>query len=137
MEFVHFASDPVRVLHDLLLDVEPRRLALVFSTQARSKDLDFGYAEGTPFIAEMYPDAFDILRKPGYIHLIPSSGFHGDSRLGMPKMEFIRKNKVVVSEFEKIPDVYADLQRFPELRMVKAEERGAFYKEKGIPVEHS
>lgn len=94
-----------------------RWLALVFSTQARNKDLGFGYKDGRPFIDEARPGGLDILRAPGYIHYVPAAGFHDDERLGLKGREFIRKAPVDVAEVEQVPDVLSDLKRFPEIRI--------------------
>lgn len=110
-------SSPVIDGEKAVFATNKRWLALVFSTQARSKDLGFGYMDGRPFIDEARPGGLDMLRAPGYIHYMPAAGFHGDERLGLRDREFIRKAPVDVAEIEQVPDVLSDLKRFPEIRI--------------------
>jgi hypothetical protein len=95
-----------------------RWLALVFCAHTTSLDLDFGFANNTPYVAELRAGAFDLLKVPGYIHTVSAIEFRSDSRLGMRHHEFVNPNTVPVSECEYIPDVYTDLARFEHLKLI-------------------
>lgn len=95
-----------------------RWLALVFCAHSTSLDLDFGFMNNAPYLAEVRPGAFDLLKVPGYIHTVSAIGFRSDSRLGMRHHEFVCPNEVRVSECEYVPDIYTDLARFENLKLV-------------------
>ena len=130
---------PSRVVDDepWVFGTPSRWLALVFSAQARSHTLDYGFIKGKPYIAEMYPGAFQALKKPGSLHLISADGFRSDPRLGLRRHEFIRQEETPVIERENVPNIYEDLQRqrqqLPEIRFVPDAEREAFYRDSGFP----
>lgn len=110
-------SSPVIDGEKAVFATNKRWLALVFSAQARDRDLGFGYMDGHPFIDEVRPGGLDMLRAPGYIHYVSAAGFRDDERLGLRGREFIRKAPVEIAEIEQVPDVLSDLERFPEIRI--------------------
>jgi len=89
-----------------------RWLALVFAAHTSDDDLDFGFYNGIPYIAEKRPYAFGILHKGGYIHTVSAAGFTKDKRLGMVNHEFINQNEVPVLDHEYIPSIISALEKY-------------------------
>jgi hypothetical protein len=57
--------------------------AVIFSAQWTDYNFSLGTHNGTRYLAEMYPGAFDKLNVTGYVHHVPAELFHRDSRTGM------------------------------------------------------
>jgi hypothetical protein len=95
-----------------------RWLALVFCAHTTSRELDFGFVNGVPYIAELHEGAFSLLKTHGYIHTVAAHAFHSDSRVGMRDHEFVSAHSVPVLEREYIEDIYTDLRRFDNLKML-------------------
>jgi hypothetical protein len=110
---------PSRLLRgaEVVYATPSRWLALVFAAHTTDADLEFGFRNGEPYIKEMRENAFDLLKKPGFIHTIQAFGFHSDSRLGMRNHEFITNTEKPVVECESVPNLFDDLLRFPNLRL--------------------
>lgn len=102
-------------------------LALVFAARTTSADLDFGYLNGVPYVAEMYSGAFTLLRKSdASIYVVAASGFSRDSRLGMLNHEFVCRAEVPVLEEVPMPgDILVQL-REQSVRLLQADQREKF-----------
>lgn len=84
--------------------------AVLFSANWTDKDFEFGIVNGKAYCMEMYPNAFDILRKAsGIVYLVEKEYFGSDERLGMKDHEFISKQKVHINSFVKIPNIWEEL----------------------------
>lgn len=110
-----------------------RWLALVFIPKHTDADLSIGFAQGIPYIMEMYDGAFDKLRDSGYIYKVSSDGFRSDPRLGMRHHEFINDDAVDIIESEHIGDVLAELKK-TDVKFVSASDSEEFIKKYDIPV---
>ena len=89
---------------------DQRWLALVFIPKHTGADLDIGFLNDEPYIEEMYPGAFNLLKgASGYIYTVDGTPFHSDPRLGMLQHEFISDNPVPILSTEKVDDVWQAL----------------------------
>lgn len=133
LEYIRPSPSPIVNGEEVVFGTPTRWLALVFSAHVTSKDLGFGLVDGIPYIVEMYPGAVDLLKKPGYLHIIPANGFITDKRLGLPGYEFIIRRDVPVLEVEKVPNIYEELQqRFKEVNFIPAAKQKEFYAKNDI-----
>jgi hypothetical protein len=113
-----------------------RWLALVFIANATDANIEIGVigdnGRAIPYIAEASPDAFELLKIPGYIYTVSARGFKSDPRLGMRRHEFIKKSSAKILHTEKIPSVWDALQH-EEVTLVLYRDRDAWNKKWAIP----
>jgi hypothetical protein len=113
-----------------------RWLALVFIANATDAHIEIGVigdnGRSIPYIAEARPNAFELLKIPGYIYTVSARGFKSDPRLGMKRHEFIKKTATKILHTEKIPSVWDALQR-EEVTLVPHRDRDAWNKKWDIP----
>lgn len=99
--------------------------AIFFSSKLRDNTIGMGFINGTPFLVESAPNAFDTFKGcPGYVHHLNPENFHDDLNLGMPGVEFISTTNETVVFREFIPDIYNALQH--SVQMVSYENRHEF-----------
>jgi hypothetical protein len=108
-------------------------MALAFASGLTHSQIDLGVAQGIPYMAEMYPGAFDLLKIPGYLYTVNSEGFESDPRLGMQGHEFIHRKPVRILQTEFIPNLLEALQKDHVVRLIPDRERVAFFVEHKIP----
>ena len=108
-------------------------MAIAFASGLKHTQIDLGIASGTPYLMEMCPNAFDLLKIPGYLYMVSSKGFYGDRRLGMKGAEFINKHRVKVLSAEHLPSLYDALIKDGVVCFVPAAQRAEFFREHQIP----
>lgn len=107
-------------------------LALVFIPRHTDADLDIGFADGIPYIAEKYAGAFKLLKASGYIYEVSTREFHSDPRLGMQHHEFINPQKVRILHQKFVPDIFGALKK-TEVNFIPFAKWPAFKKKHDIP----
>jgi hypothetical protein len=84
--------------------------AVLFIAKWTDRDFEFGIVNGKAYCMEMYPNAFDILKKAsGVVYLVQEEYFKTDERLGMKNHEFISKQKVPIDSYVKVGNVWEEL----------------------------
>ena len=89
-------------------------LAVAFIAKWGDTEIELGFVNGRPYIFERKPNAFKVLRNTkGYLYEVSGKGFHNDSRLGMPKSEFICDTSVKIKKTTQIKNIFKFLQTAP------------------------
>lgn len=88
-------------------------LALAFIPKWSDDDFELGFINDELVWAEKRRHAFrDLVKgRSGYVHTVSSSDFQSDACLGMPRHEFIHRDRVRILETEHVTDVYQALKR--------------------------
>jgi hypothetical protein len=80
--------------------------AALFIGEWLDSDLSVSLYDGKRVIREYYSNAFDLLKKQGFIYRVKSDGFKSDVRLGLNGIEFISKKPKKIEETEHVPNAY-------------------------------
>lgn len=101
--------------------------AVLFAAKWTDRDFEFGTVDdGKCYCIEMYPNAFDILKKSsGIVYSVDKECFGSDERLGMKDYEFISMQKVRVRSFVKIPNVWKQLCAESNINFITFDEKWA------------
>lgn len=110
-----------------------RWMAIAFASGLKHTQIDLGVAAGTPYLMEMYPGAFDLLKIRGFLYTVNGEGFHRDSRLMGPQ-ELISPKRVRIVKTERLKSLYDAIVSDGTARLVPDSERKSFVRDKSIPM---
>ena len=93
-------------------------LAVFFGTKHSGNDIQSGFYGDTPYLEEVYPGAFDLLKVSVYLYYVNEDQFKSDTRCGLQGCEFISKKKVKILKKVKIKNAYTYLKRQKQIKFV-------------------
>lgn len=92
--------------------------ALMFLGKWTDADISLGSINGKLYAMELYPDAFDKLRIPGYIYYLDPKYFHSDNRVGTRHHEFVSFEQVPVIKKKYFSDSFQEMKKLQKIKFI-------------------
>lgn len=103
-------------------------IALIFAAKPPNNEIDFGFIDGRPYIAEMSAGAFSHLRRSGFVCVVNADGFCQERLVGMFGHEFVCRSLVYVRYCMPVSNPFDTIQAwFPRILLIHHEQYSDFF----------